>query len=498
MTWFFAVASLLAMASQAGAEADDDYITIASQIQVADQLFQSNDSDSRSTYEEAKKALLRLRENYPDWNPDVIRFRLEYVISKLGGTPGFPLETNASPDSHPSRELKEIARLARTVEALRSENSTLEAKLREALAFGGANTNIVYRAAVDERILILQKERDLLRAVLEQKKHTSAASVKETEGKAVSKKARGMDSRSVKLQALLDKTFKQLADAESARDELELKTLRGLRNERDELRSKLEEALKWIEIRTGTAKETNSFSGSNSSERGDVLSRSGSGPEGSGPVIDEPSGADGPVRQPESAAGATRKSLKDLPAGARSIAAEAERDFEARRFEEAEKKLIEVLQQDDRNPYVFVHLAACQMELGKLEEAEKNIGRAEKIDPTDPASLTLKGILYIRNRKMDEALAALSQAAQINPTNASTQNYFGIALSEKGQTAEAEKALRNAVRLQPNYGLAHNNLAVVYGTQQPPFLELARFHYKKALALGEPKNPSLEKLLAEK
>ena len=70
-------------------------------------------------------------------------------------------------------------------------------------------------------------------------------------------------------------------------------------------------------------------------------------------------------------------------------------------------------------------------------------------------------------------------------------------LSEKGLRGPAEAALRRAVQLQPDYAAAHNNLAVVYATQQPPALALARWHYRKALAAGHQKNPDLEKLFGQ-
>ena len=58
----------------------------------------------------------------------------------------------------------------------------------------------------------------------------------------------------------------------------------------------------------------------------------------------------------------------------------------------------------------------------------------------------------------------------------------------------AEAALRRAIQLDPQYGSAHNNLAVIYLTQTPPQIELARWHYQKALAAGQPRNEDLEKL----
>ena len=62
----------------------------------------------------------------------------------------------------------------------------------------------------------------------------------------------------------------------------------------------------------------------------------------------------------------------------------------------------------------------------------------------------------------------------------------------------AEAALRKAIQIAPGYGEAHSNLAVIYATQQPPFVELARWHYQKALASGLPQNPEIEKFLDPK
>jgi len=46
--------------------------------------------------------------------------------------------------------------------------------------------------------------------------------------------------------------------------------------------------------------------------------------------------------------------------------------------------------------------------------------------------------------------------------------------------------------LSPNYASAHHNLAIIYATQNPPFIEMARWHYEKALAAGHARNADLE------
>ena len=192
------------------------------------------------------------------------------------------------------------------------------------------------------------------------------------------------------------------------------------------------------------------------------------------------------------------KKSRELPAGAGTLVAQAERAFAARRFDEAEQKYLEVLRQDANNVHILGNLAAVQLEMNRVADAEKNINTALENDPDDAFSLTLLGMIKFREGKFDDALNALSRSAKIDPQNPETQNYLGITLSQKGQRVPAEAALRKAIKLRPNYAGAHHNLAVIYATQRPPFLELARWHYQRALALGHAKNDDLEKMLAEK
>lgn len=186
------------------------------------------------------------------------------------------------------------------------------------------------------------------------------------------------------------------------------------------------------------------------------------------------------------------------PAGARDLVIEAQRLFARGDFAEAELKYLELLKKDEKNLYTLANLAAIQIEQGKLDEAEKNLKQAIAVAPEDAYSMQMLGYLKFRQQKYSDALTALSQAAKLNPESAEVQNYLGVTLSNIGQRDAAERALRNALRLEPNYGSAHNNLAVIYATQEPPSVELARWHYQRALDAGNPKHPELEKLFEKK
>jgi tetratricopeptide (TPR) repeat protein len=195
---------------------------------------------------------------------------------------------------------------------------------------------------------------------------------------------------------------------------------------------------------------------------------------------------------------AGKKSVRELPAGTIQLIAEAQRDFSARSYQQAEGKYLEVLRRDDKNADTLANLAAIQLEMGHLEDAEKNVKAALAVTPNDAYSLSILGNLKFRQEKYDEALDVLSRAAKLDPQNAEVQNFLGLTLSQKGMRNAAETAFRKAVILNPNYGGAQNNLAVFYLTQKPPSVELARWHYEKAVACGFPRNPEMEKLLNQK
>ena len=165
------------------------------------------------------------------------------------------------------------------------------------------------------------------------------------------------------------------------------------------------------------------------------------------------------------------------------------------KFGEAEQKFLHVLKLDEENPLTLGNLALAQMEQGNYEGAEASLTRALKNDDEDAFSLSLIGTLRYRQKKYDEARDYLAKAVKLNPEDSRAQHFLGSALNNLGQRKAAETALRKALQIKPGYSEAHHNLAVVYATQNPPFIALAKFHYDKAVAGGHKKNADLEKIL---
>ena len=192
---------------------------------------------------------------------------------------------------------------------------------------------------------------------------------------------------------------------------------------------------------------------------------------------------------------AAKKSIKELPSGSAELVAEAQKFFAAKKYAQAEDNYQKILQRDENNSIVLGNLATIEMEEGKLADAEKHLTAAVAQNPEDAYNVAMLGYLRFRQEKFDEALTTLSQAAKLDPRNPEIQNYLGVTLSHQGLRVPAETALRRAVQLAPEYAAAHNNLAVIYARQQPPLLQLARWHYEKARAAGQPPNPDLETIL---
>jgi tetratricopeptide (TPR) repeat protein len=190
-----------------------------------------------------------------------------------------------------------------------------------------------------------------------------------------------------------------------------------------------------------------------------------------------------------------RKPVRELPAGAEKFVVSAQKHYSNNEVDQAEQDYLKALQADKKNVPLLANLANIQLDLHHTDAAESNIKQAIALDANDAYSYMVLGRLRLQQEKFDEAVDALSKAANLDPTDPQIQNFLGLALNEKGLRGPAETALRKAIQLDPAYPNAHNNLAVMYLTQRPPLVELARWHYQKALAGGFPRNPDLEKMI---
>jgi tetratricopeptide (TPR) repeat protein len=497
-------AILLCLAPITRAEtADDRYVEIYSWIEQGDALLKEGQTRlATDKYQEAQAALRALQKNHPGWNPKILSFRLDYVSGKLAqlgpdalSKPASALRTDKPAEAVVSPEAAsgKLQEMQQQMAWLTKQNSVLEAKLKEALSVQPAIADPRELAMAEEKIKQLQKEKELLAVSLEQERAKNSKAAP-----APTERSKQAEEKNKQLEAQLTAA---LASAKSAQA-----TTKDALEERDDLAKKLEKTTRELDKANKDLRQRSEKS-SNRNHKGvekqlEVAQAKLAAYEAKAvPLTTEEQAL---VKQvevkvaalpspPNGSTNATSSRKKvSLPSGAGALFAEAERAIDSGRYAEAEKKLRDILRQDESNVRILFKLGAVLMDQDKSGEAETVLNKALSLDPEDPATLYLLGSLKLRQEKYDAALDLLSRSARAEPEMPQTQYFLGRVLIQKGQRAPAEAALRKAIQLKPGWGEPHYLLAVIYGTREPIYRELARFHYKKAIAGGATRNPELE------
>ena len=581
---------------------DDQYIIIYSLMQQADSLDSSGQPrQALAQYVQVQGELQKFQKIYPDWNPRIVNFRLNYLAGKIaevtaklpvipqsGTPPPAPPPPGAASSTSAADLEAQFGALHEQVQKLQADNTTLQAKLQEALAAQPAAIDSRELTQARGKIQSLLKENDLLKVSLSQGKAGTAMGPAVAESDALklaelalaeaNQKLAGQTARANKLalenqalqsrvqallvspetiQALREENAvlkKQIANfkpaapdpAEAARLNSELtgmqKQIAALQSaaavsflEKSALENRVRQlqiaAVNSAPVPAPDQAENEARIRALTQERNNLLAKLGEANQElygrrkqdaaarinvltdevytlrARLTVDE---AQVIPYTPEELAlfqqsapqlanrNAEKKPIKELPGGAAQLVAEAQNYFSARQYDKAADDYQRILQHDENNGLALANLATIEIEQGRLEDAEKHIKAAVAQSPDDAYNLSTLGRLEFLREKYDEALDALSRAARLDPRNPEIQNYLGVTLSHKGLRKQAETALRKAIQLDPNYGPAHNNLAVIYISQVPPLVELARWHYQKALDAGQPRNPDLEKILDAK
>ena len=519
--------------------ADEDYIAIYKLIKQADQYRDTGLSDQAATaYAAAAKQLRTFQKTNPNWNERVLQFRTRYVSRQMEQLP-HPVIEKPAPVTFPdegadAREDRmnavvaeatselggQIQALNLRIEQLQEENRLYVSKLREAMSAKPAGFNPEELQHAERRVMELQKEKQLLLVKLEQEADAAKASGQGEESASTGalrsqlKAAQGTIEQQQNLIASLRREMTPSTGPDSAnngqnRDQLiqELMEQNALLRRKVQTpsstppvqvvqkpvpaptklrrsgsgwwpfsRQNKENDDRWIEAKLAAYE----------AERVPYRSEELALMQKQDPTeLNIKNASQSPVRNlnAEQTASAAR-----LEAQARQAAGSGDLAIAADRF----KAILELAPNDVST---LANLALIQMQMNTMDDAETTLQRALSIDPQHTYALFLSGLLKINQTDFDGALGFLAQAAKLDPNDAEVQNHLGVVLSELGQRDSGEAALRKAVQLQPGYTDAHINLAVVYASQNPPYKELARYHYQLALQAGHSKDPRLERLI---
>ncbi|MGA2029948.1 MAG: hypothetical protein ABSG87_07725, partial [Verrucomicrobiota bacterium] len=224
--------------AQAQEDPDDQYIIIYSLMQQADAYENSGEpQQALPQYVETQAELQKFQKLFPDWHTNIVAFRLNYLAQKIAEasakipTLNVVVQTNAIPATSNDLEAQ-LGALHDQVQKLQADNTTLGAKLQEALASQPAMIDARELEKAQAQIESLMKENDLLRASLAQGKTNGAAQsldlVQQQLGEAMQKLAEQTtraDELALENQALQAKVQSLTAsanDAEALREENQL------------------------------------------------------------------------------------------------------------------------------------------------------------------------------------------------------------------------------------------------------------------------------------
>ncbi|TAN60692.1 tetratricopeptide repeat protein [bacterium] len=139
--------------------------------------------------------------------------------------------------------------------------------------------------------------------------------------------------------------------------------------------------------------------------------------------------------------------------------------------------------------------------LAKLYARKKDFLRAKEyfrqaidVNPDFFALYFGLGNVLEEEGNIDAAIKAYERAAGLKPNFHSIHYRLGTLYAQKS-SPRALWHLKETVRLNSNFAEAHNNLAVLYSSMEPPQMKLSREHAEKALALGYKVNEDFLKII---
>lgn len=252
-------------ASGNASEVGEEYVSIYGLITQGDEMLDAGlRSEASEVYNDARQMLVAFMDNYPDWNRQVIHFRLKYLDEKLANLPPVDAfspalsdadasnsESGGVPSSNPDKQSKllegQLAAANEQLRQLKADNALLLSKLREAMSARPADLEPAEFQKAQARILELEKEKELIEVQLQNASGTNAKSEQPAK-EAWTISHSNLTERIKRLQSeneILKQSatqFIQESEAASASIALLDKQNQSLLQERDELRQQLADA----------------------------------------------------------------------------------------------------------------------------------------------------------------------------------------------------------------------------------------------------------------
>lgn len=167
--------------------------------------------------------------------------------------------------------------------------------------------------------------------------------------------------------------------------------------------------------------------------------------------------------------------------------------YRAKQYEQAEKELRAVLEEEPENVEAQYHLGLTLLELQKYVEAEQVLQKvASKAPRPEEVQIALTRT-YLGLNQLEKAQKELEEAARIKPGHPGVPLYRGVLLIYRKDYAGAVKELDKAISLDPGQAYAHYYAGLAYSNLKRP--DRMVNHFQTFLKLA-PDAPEAEKVKA--
>ncbi len=124
--------------------------------------------------------------------------------------------------------------------------------------------------------------------------------------------------------------------------------------------------------------------------------------------------------------------------------------FDAEQYDEAEKKLIEVLSLDPKHADAYEYLGRLYIQTKNIDNAKEAFKHLHKLSPQDASVLASLGEIAFMENDVQSAFTYFSRAKNISPNNPKYLDFFIDAAIKKGDVMEATLALNHLREVNPD------------------------------------------------
>lgn len=120
-------------------------------------------------------------------------------------------------------------------------------------------------------------------------------------------------------------------------------------------------------------------------------------------------------------------------------------------FDDAERHLRQVIEEDPYDATAMSVLAACLSEMGRLDEAEQAASRAVELEPLLPYPHWVRGMILVERRRYAEAVTSAGEALRLDPDDPDHRALMAQCHAARERWSEALAEAEAGLRLYPHH-----------------------------------------------